>query len=188
MSWGRNRGRRSARSHRWARAGRLARHADRRREMRGRRRCQYRQMRLFLAGTANSAIDVRFSLGLDGAGRVDVRPVRRAYGHGGAGELGSDQGPPSAVLWDAAAARVRLPRRVRRARHHAVLRLLRVHADSALLPDRRLGKRRSSVCGGEVLPLHARRQYADVSRFAGDRAVERRSYCANSASRFRFPS
>ncbi len=55
-----------------------------------------------------------------------------------------------------------------RPRHHFVLHLLRVHADSAVFPDRHLGQRRAALRGGEVFPVHVRRQRAHVSRAVDD--------------------
>src|SRR5258708_7644375 len=68
--------------------------------------------------------------------------------------------PPDGAAWP-----VREPRR------RPVLHFLRVHPDSALLPDRALWRARSSSSLGDILPLYPGRKPADTDR--GDRARRR---------------
>ena len=71
----------------------------------------------------------------------------------------------------------RAVRRVLRVRPDAVLRVLRVHARAAVLPDRHLGRSAAAAGGDQVLPLHARRQpgHAAGRRDAGQRRGRRRA-------------
>ena len=88
--------------------------------------------------------------------------------------VGVDSRAGGRVLRVPAAARSRADRRVFRVRPGAVLCVLRVHADAAVLPDRHLGRAAAAVCGDQVLPVHARGQPGDAGRAGGAGARRRR--------------
>ena len=59
-------------------------------------------------------------------------------------------------------------RRVLRARHRAVLRVLRGRPDPDVPDHRRVGRQAARLCELQVLPLHAARLGADAARHHGD--------------------
>ena len=100
-----------------------------------------------------------------GAGRcrhLAVRVVVAPACYGSAGQLGVHHGSARTVLLVIVDARHGAAGSLRRAGHHLVLHLFRVHAGAAVFPHRHLGQRGSAAGCHEVLHLHTGRQCADV--------------------------
>ena len=84
------------------------------------------------------------------------------------GELGVDREARQGIHDRLPGARNADDRRVLRARHRAVLRLLRGRPDPDVPHHRRLGRQAARLCQLQVLPLHAARLGADAARHHGD--------------------
>ena len=116
------------------------------------------------------AAQVRFSASaVDGISLVAHRADDGAHGFLRADFVGIDSRAGGRVLRLPAVARSGADRRVLGVRPDAVLRVLRVHAGAAVLPDRHLGRAAAAVRGDQVLPVHVRRQPGDAGRPGGAR-------------------
>ena len=83
--------------------------------------------------------------------------------HGGLLVVGGDHRPGPALLRLPAGARDRAAGALRQPGRGALLHLLRVHADSPVLPDRTLGRARPPAGVDHVLPVHAGGQPAHLA-------------------------
>ena len=110
----------------------------------------------------SSGPDIRFALGLDGLSLwlfvlTSLLMITAIFA-----SWESITERAAAALRVPAGARDGAARALRQPRRGALLHLLRVHADPALLPDRDLGRPAAAAGVGHVLPLHAGRQPADA--------------------------